>query len=78
MGGLVAGGVEGYEAVEGSLRLLSGTLQQQAMLLAFNRLFTLSALLFALALPLLAFLWVSPGQKPRSEARNEVHADVEV
>lgn len=78
MGGLVAGGVEGYEAVEGSLRLLSGTLQQQAVLLAFNRLFTLSALLFALALPLLAFLWVSPGQKSRSEARNEVHADVEV
>ncbi|WP_375773017.1 DHA2 family efflux MFS transporter permease subunit [Archangium gephyra] len=77
-GGLVAGGVEGYEATEAGLRLLSATLQRQAALLAFNRLFALSALLFALALPLLAFLWVSPRQKPRPESRNEVHADVEV
>lgn len=82
MGGLVASGVGGYEAVEGGLRLLSVTLQRQAALLAFNRLFALSALLFVLALPLLAFLWVSPGHKPRPAARgeapNEVHADVEV
>ncbi|PTL74995.1 DHA2 family efflux MFS transporter permease subunit [Vitiosangium sp. GDMCC 1.1324] len=80
--GLVAGGIEGFEATEGGLRLLAGTLQRQAALLAFNQLFTLSALLFAVALPLLGFLWLSPGHKPRQaspeEAQKEVHMDVEV
>ncbi|QRK05612.1 DHA2 family efflux MFS transporter permease subunit [Archangium violaceum] len=82
MSGLVAGGLEGFEATEASLRLLAAAVQRQASLLAFNRLFTLSVLLFVLALPLLGFLWLSPGNKPRKEApkeeRNEVHMDVEV
>ncbi|MCY1079485.1 DHA2 family efflux MFS transporter permease subunit [Archangium lansingense] len=82
MSSLVAGGVEGYEATEASLRLLASGLQRQASLLAFNRLFTLSALLFALALPLLGFLWFSPGTKPARRAPkaepDEVHLDVEV
>lgn len=79
--GLVAAGMDGFEATEASLRLLVGATQRQAMVLAFNQLFTLSTLLFVLALPLLGFLWVSPARRPspevRKEERHEVHVDVE-
>ncbi len=82
VGGLVAAGMDGFEATEASLRLLAGATQRQAMVLAFNQLFTLSTLLFVLTLPLLGFLWISPARRPspeaRTEERNEVHVDVEV
>jgi len=80
--GLVAGGVEGYEATEAGLRLLASGLQRQASLLAFNRVFTLAALVFALSLPLLGFLWASPSKRAARRASKtepgEAHLDVEV
>ncbi len=73
-GGLIAQGLDAVSAHEASLRLLAGTLLRQAMVMAFDRLFLLSALLFLVVLPLLLFLRSSPAGVPREKA----HVDVEV
>jgi len=60
----------GYDAATAQVaagRMLGGVVQQQATLIAFNRLFLLSGLLFLLVLPLLLFL-KSPDHAPLQSA----------
>src|SRR4030095_7652758 len=50
---LVSTGMAETEAQASALRLLNGTVQKQAMMLAFNDIFWIMAILFVLGLPLL-------------------------
>jgi DHA2 family multidrug resistance protein len=70
-GGLVARGLDGGGIQEAGLRLLESTVLRQATLMAFDRLFLLSALLFLAALPLLYFLRPSSRGGTRREIRME-------
>jgi DHA2 family multidrug resistance protein len=63
----------GYDPVgarAAALQALGGTAQQQAMVLAFQRIFHLAGIVFLLVLPLLLFLQVNrsgPARKPHAE-----------
>ena len=59
--GLVARGLSPAGARESALRILDGTLGQQAALLAFERMFLIAGLAFLLVIPLALFLRRPPG-----------------
>jgi DHA2 family multidrug resistance protein len=54
--GLISRGYDAVSAQATSLRMLAGSVQRQAMVLAFDRVFLLAGLLFLLVLPMLLFL----------------------
>lgn len=64
--GLIARGLDEVGAHEASLRLMADTVMRESMVIAFNRLFHLSALLFLATLPLLLFL--NPSRRPATRA----------
>ncbi|ATB41568.1 MFS transporter [Cystobacter fuscus] len=73
--GMLARGMDFASAQEAALRMLSGLTARQGMVLAFDKLFLLAALLFLLVMPLVLFL----KSKPASSGPNEpVHIDVEI
>jgi DHA2 family multidrug resistance protein len=69
----MARGYDAESAHTAALRVLGGTVSQQAMVITFDRLFLLAGLLFLLILPLLYFL-KSPDHAPKKPA--EVHAEI--
>ncbi|ATB32066.1 DHA2 family efflux MFS transporter permease subunit [Melittangium boletus] len=74
-GGFMARGMDFTAAQETALRMLSGLTARQGLVLAFDKLFLLAALLFLLVLPLVLFLKAPP----RSDGPHETpHIDVEI
>ena len=74
-GGFMARGMDFTAAQETALRMLSGLTARQGMVLAFDKLFLLAALLFLLVMPLVLFLKAPP----RSDGPQETpHIDVEI
>jgi DHA2 family multidrug resistance protein len=61
-GAMIGRGLDRASAQTASLRLLADTTLRQATIIAFDRLFLLSALLFLLALPLLLILRSTPSR----------------
>ena len=72
--GLVAHGYDAVTAQAAAGRMLGGVVMQQVSVIAFNRLFLLSGLLFLLILPLLYFL-KSPDHAPVKSAE-PVHVEL--
>jgi hypothetical protein len=68
-----ARGYDAESARNAALRVLGGVVNQQAMVVTFDRLFLLAGLLFLTILPLLYFL-KSPDHAPKKPA--EVHAEI--
>lgn len=66
-------GQDPVSARTSALQALAGTAQQQAMVLAFERVFTLAGIVFLLVLPLLLFLKVN-----RSGPVESLHGEVEM
>jgi MFS transporter, DHA2 family, multidrug resistance protein len=70
---LIARGMSSALAHENALRSLAGTLAKQASVIAFDKLFIIGALLFALVFPLLLLL-----RAPKTGASQPVHVELEV
>jgi DHA2 family multidrug resistance protein len=71
---LEARGYDTYEAKLAAGRVLGGLVQQQAMVLTFEKLFLLSGILFLVVLPLLIFLKSPDHDQPK--VRAEVHVEI--
>ena len=69
--GLVARGLDTVTAQAAAFRLMAGSVARQAMVLAFERVFLLAALLFLLVLPLLFFLKTARADGPKAEVHVE-------
>jgi DHA2 family multidrug resistance protein len=79
-GGFMARGVDARLGRDMALRALDRTVQQQANLLAFDRVFLLAGVTFLLVLPLLFFLKTPEtlGPKKKTEPHEKVEVHVEV
>ena len=73
--GMMARGMDFASAQEAALRMLSGITARQGMVLAFDKLFVLAALLFLVVMPLVLFL-KAPSLK--SAPQDTPHIDVEI
>jgi DHA2 family multidrug resistance protein len=74
-GGFMARGMDYAHAQETALRMLSGLTARQGMVLAFDKLFVLAALLFVVVMPLVLFL---KAPKLKDGPSEPVHIDVEI
>ncbi len=73
-GALMARGLDAASASEGALKMLSGIVHREAMVIAFDKLFFLCSLLFLVALPLLWFL-----KQPKDDGPKEAaHVEMEI
>ncbi|MGZ3459757.1 MAG: DHA2 family efflux MFS transporter permease subunit [Archangium sp.] len=73
--GMMARGMDSTHAQETALRMLSGITARQGMVLAFDKLFVLAALLFLVVMPLIAFL---TAPKLSDGPHEPAHIDVEI
>jgi MFS transporter, DHA2 family, multidrug resistance protein len=73
--GLMQHGLDSASASMASLQLMVGNVSRQAMVLAFDKLFVLAALLFVVVLPLVYFLKAAPSGGGSHE---KPHIDVEI
>ncbi len=74
-GGFIAGGLDGAAANEAALRVINATIERQAALLAFDRVFWIAGLSFVFVLPLLFFLKMPKETTAESREKVEVHLD---
>jgi MFS transporter, DHA2 family, multidrug resistance protein len=74
-GGLMQRGLDQVGASMASLQMMVGSVTRQAMVLAFDKLFVLAALLFVVVLPLVYFLKAAPSGGGSHE---KPHIDVEI
>lgn len=73
--GLMQHGLDAAGANMASLQMMVGNVTRQAMVLAFDKLFVLAALMFVVVLPLVYFLKAAPGGGGSHE---KPHIDVEI
>lgn len=73
--GFMARGMDFASAQETALRALSGLTARQGMVLAFDKLFVIAAVLFAVVMPLVFFLKAPPVSDGPKEP---IHVDVEI
>ncbi len=69
------GGIDPVQAHHMALRVIDGIVEQQATLMAFNRVFLLAGVAFLLVLPVLTFLKVPDDQAPGPKKKVEVHVE---
>jgi MFS transporter, DHA2 family, multidrug resistance protein len=74
-GGMMAQGMDYASAQETALRMLSGITARQGMVLAFDKLFVIAALLFLVVMPLVLFL---KAPKHTDGPHETPHIDVEI
>ncbi|RKH33713.1 DHA2 family efflux MFS transporter permease subunit [Corallococcus praedator] len=73
--GLMQHGLDAAGAKAASLQMMVGSVSRQAMVLAFDKLFVLAALMFVVVLPLIYFLKAAPSGGGSHE---KPHIDVEI